>query len=141
MDYQDLAMELISQFVALKHARPNRLVKDSMQGEAFLLQHLYSCEHSALPGEISCRMGISSARIAAALSNLEKKGLVTRRIDPEDRRRVLVDLTEEGKAAAEEHRKKLLGSVTRMLSLLGEEDAKEYVRLTGKIAELSKNWN
>ncbi|MGI6192592.1 MAG: MarR family winged helix-turn-helix transcriptional regulator [Christensenellales bacterium] len=141
MDYQELAMQLIEQFMHLKKARPNKLLKDSLQGEAFLLQHLYRHDHSALPGEISGHMGISSARIAAALNNLEKKGLITRRTDPSDRRRVLVDLTDEGKAQAQCQQRLLLSNVAKMLSLLGEDDAKELVRITSKMAKLGEDWN
>jgi DNA-binding MarR family transcriptional regulator len=106
-----------------------------MQGESFVLHYILHHEDSVLPSEICKIMGISSARIAAALNGLESKGVITRRIDTSDRRRILVDLTPKGKAMAEEQRQEMLENTSKMLSFLGEDDAKEYVRLTGKLAE------
>ena len=54
---------------------------------SFLSAH----ENGVIPSDIS-KMGISSARIAAALNSLEKKAS-SRRIDTDDRRRILVNLT------------------------------------------------
>lgn len=137
MDYRELAAVMIEKMFILSKTRPNKLMKESMQGEAFVVQYIHQCKNSALPGKISSRMGISSARIAAALNSLEKKGLITRRIDADDRRRVLVDLTEEGKALAEEQRRMVLEDMTRMLSMLGEDDAREYVRITCRLADFA----
>lgn len=134
MDYRELAAELIENLFILNKTRPNKLVNESMQGESFVVQYIHRNKNSVLPGEISSRMGISSARIAAALNSLEKKGLVTRRIDTDDRRRILVDLTEKGRALAEEQRRMVLEDMTRLLSMLGEDDAREYVRITCRLA-------
>lgn len=110
-------------------------MRESMQGEAFVIQFLAHSPKAVIPSEISATMGISSARIAAALGNLENKKLITRSIDPSDRRRILVELTGEGEVMAREHHQMVLEHMTKMLSLLDEEEAIEYVRLTGKLAE------
>ncbi|MBN7773626.1 MarR family winged helix-turn-helix transcriptional regulator [Clostridium aminobutyricum] len=135
MDYEKLAIEFMEKMHLLKKARPHRQINESMHGESFMLHYLSFQGNSALPSEISNIMGISSARIAAALNSLERKGLITRRIDPSDRRRILVDLTSEGKALAEERHRTMLEETTTLLSMLGEQDAREYVRITGKLAE------
>ena len=53
----------------------------------FVLTYISKHGGSVIPSEISNEMGISTARIAAALGSLESKGLITRRIDERDRRR------------------------------------------------------
>ncbi|MCL2025138.1 MAG: MarR family transcriptional regulator [Coriobacteriia bacterium] len=88
------------------------------------------------PGQIGDVMNVSSARIAQTLNSIEKKGLITREIDVNDRRKVLVTLTPAGAKAAEEHLRTITELATKMLTLLGEEDAKEYVRITGKLADI-----
>jgi DNA-binding MarR family transcriptional regulator len=88
------------------------------------------------PGEISHEMNVSTARIATALNSLEKKGFISRQIDTNNRRNILVGITQAGKESAEEHRKKALKNLAEMLALLGEHDAKEHVRITKKLAKL-----
>ena len=84
-------------------------------------------------------MSISTARIAAALGSLESKGLITRQIDKDDRRRILVSLTPEGEETARKQQQNVLNNISQMLQKLGEHDAKEYVRIMGKIAEMNYN--
>ncbi len=46
-----------------------------------------------LTGEVATRMHITSGTVTSLLDNLERKGFVERSNDPDDRRRVLVDIT------------------------------------------------
>jgi Transcriptional regulators len=140
MDYNELAAELMQKMYVLRQAQPQKQIDESMQGEHFVLHLLSFHQRSVLPSEISNRMGISSARIAAALNSLERKGLVTRQIDISDRRRILVDLTPEGKALADKQHQKAMETLTNTLRQLGEHDAAEYVRITGKLAELASKY-
>ena len=137
MDYKTLALEFVQYMHMLRNARPQKELNESMQGETFVIQYLAHHDGPVLPSEISNIMRISTARIAATLNGLERKGLVTRRIDTDDRRRILVDITSEGKALAEEHHEFMINNTANLLSLLDEKDAKEYVRITGKLAMLA----
>lgn len=144
MDYRELASEFIKIMEnshKLRRANPQKQIDESLQGERFVLQFIASQNRDVLPGEISTEMGISSARIAVTLNGLEKKGLITRQIDTSDRRRILVDLTLEGKTLVEERRQEALERVTKMFSRLGEHDAREYVRITAKLAEVDPQEN
>ena len=136
MDYAALAAELLQKMHALHKARPQQNIDKSLQGEAFVLRYI-ACRHSkVLPGDISHEMGVSSASTATALNKLEDRGLITRQIDKNDHRQILVELTNEGNALAEQHLQAVSGVVQKMLSLLGERDAKEYVRIVGKLADI-----
>lgn len=44
-------------------------------------------------GEVSARMHITTGTMTSVLDTLERNGYVTRQSDPDDRRRVLVDIT------------------------------------------------
>ena len=140
MDYRKLAEDFMQKMFLLSKARPQRKMHESMKGESFMLHFLAHHSSSAQPSELSGSMDISTARIAAALNNLERKGLITRRIDPSDRRRILVDLTEAGKAIAQEQHQEILDHTATLLSMLGEEDAREYVRITGRLAEFASKF-
>jgi DNA-binding MarR family transcriptional regulator len=123
----------------LRKTSPQKKIAESMQGEIFVLKYLFRKGDTVVPGDISDTMGISSARTAAALNNLEHKGFVTREIDKDDRRRILVKITPEGKAFAQKHLQDVIQNTAEMLSLLGEEDAKEYIRITEKLADICGN--
>jgi len=135
MDYEALAMQFMECMHTIRRAGPQKPIEESLRGEAFVIKFLSHHGGSVLPSEISNIMGISTARIAATLNSLEKKGWITRRIDTDDRRRILVDLTSEGKAQAEEQHRHMMKNTIKLLSMLGEEDAIEYVRLSRKLAD------
>ena len=136
MYYEELADELLRKMQVLQRAKPQKNLADAVQGEAFVLRYIAHHGSSVLPGEIGQKMEVSSARVAVTLNNLEKKGLITRQIDRKDRRKILVEITQDGKDFAEQHQKFVLEIAANMLRLLGEEDAKEYVRITGRLADM-----
>ena len=90
-----------------------------------------------IPSDISKEMGISSARIAAALNSLEEKGFITRRIDTDDRRRILVDLTKCGRTEVEKHKSEVKTTTANMMKYLGEHDAKELVRIMKRLSDVT----
>ena len=57
---------------------------------------------SMLTGEVAARMHITSGTVTSLLDNLERKGFVARSNDPDDRRRVLVDVTPKAQAVLDE---------------------------------------
>jgi DNA-binding MarR family transcriptional regulator len=135
MDFTELAREYMEVLFKMRKRKNDKKINDSMHGEQFVLTYVSKHGGSVIPSEISNEMGISTARIAAALNNLENKGLVTRRIDERDRRRILVELTAAGRAQEAEHARVITGMIARMLEDLGETDALEFLRILKKIAE------
>lgn len=111
----------------------------STKGEMFILGYLYGKSSFATPGEISGAMNVSSARIAALLNALEGRGLVRRNVDPTDRRRVDVQLTDEGREILRAHQEKIYARLRKLAIELGEEDLREYIRLTMLIIKISQD--
>lgn len=139
MDYTELTSELLQQMHKLRKFQPHRNVSESLRGEMFIIQFLSQKTEPAIPSEISDIMGISSARIAATLNSLESKGMVSRNIDSGDRRKILVNLTEYGKSFAEEHRKMIFKDMENILMYLGKDDAKEFIRILKRLAEMPES--
>ena len=135
MDYTSLAREYIQVMHQMRNINGQKKIHDSMHGENFMLSYISKRQGGIIPSEISNEMGITSARIAAALNSLEAKGLITRRIDTEDRRRILVDLTETGKEQAKKHYEMIMNITINMLQYLGDEDATELIRIMKKLAD------
>lgn len=139
MDYKDLALEFIEVMNQTRRRNVPKQIDDSMRGEHFVLNYISEHEGNVTPSDISNEMGITSARIAAALNSLEKKGLILRRIDAEDRRRILIDMTDVGREQVKKHYQMILDTTTSMLRHLGEEDAKNYIRIMKKMAVFSQD--
>ena len=139
MDYIKLAAELFSDMGNVRKVKSQKSINESLHGESFVLHYIAKRGGDVQPGEIGGEMNVSTARIATALNSLEKKGLITRQIDTTNRRHILVSITQEGMKTAEENQKNALENVAKMLELLGEHDAKEYVRIMRKLAELYHN--
>lgn len=136
MDSHALARELLTLMFSLNKSRPQRRINESMRGENFAMHYIIFHDGPVQPSEISKFMNISTARAAATLNSLERKGLITRRIDLSDRRRILVELTEQGRAFAEQQQEQMLSHTTELLDRLGEPDATEGIRILRRVTEI-----
>lgn len=135
MDYREGALRLLNSTAALNRLMARSTLREFWKGEVHVLLFLSSRE-SSTPGELSAAMGISTARVAAMLNAMEKKGLICRQISPEDRRKIVVTLTEEGLGRVRARQDMLLRETQNMLAELGERDAEEYLRIVGRLIEL-----
>ena len=134
MDYSILADNLFEEFMRIPHLPPKEKPIEGMhRGMPVILHYLMRYEDGVQPIEISEALGISTARVAAALNNLEKKGLIVRDKDPADKRRTLVCLTQTGRDTEKKLGRFVKGSLTEVLESLGEEDATEFVRIVERI--------
>ena len=84
--------------------------------------------------EISQRFQINTSRVAALLKTLSKKGYIERKSDPKDKRKIQVYITDKGKQYGQQRREDILNHIDQMLEMLGEEDAKEHLRIMKRIA-------
>jgi DNA-binding MarR family transcriptional regulator len=111
-------------------------------GESFLLR-LLACKDELLPhaeggvhpSELQKRMGTSSARVAAILRSLEKKGFITREVDHNDRRRVIVSITAEGRVHADAEMDEMEAVIREIFLNLGEDDTNEFIRILDRVFE------
>jgi DNA-binding MarR family transcriptional regulator len=72
---------------------------DLSYGEYKLMMHLryVGPPYRGKPGKLAKRLGLSTGAMTNRLDNMERRGLVRRLDDPDDRRGVIVELTDEGK--------------------------------------------
>jgi len=137
MDYEKFSLELIAKMHELHKVRHQKKMDEGLRGEAMVLNYIETRgDCLVVPSEISEVIGISTARVAIILNNCEDEGLVTREIDKSDRRRIIVKLTQKGRAVSQEKRCLFVEKLAGVFSKLGERDSKEYLRITGKLAEI-----
>lgn len=133
MDYEEMAEELIKMRLSKPQVKLERDVSKLMKGELLALGYLIEHHNHAYPKDLSREMLSSTARIAAMLNNLEKKGLITRQVDPKDNRQIVVSLTPEGIKTCCNYQDQLKQQIIYLFEQLGPEDAKEYLRLQKKV--------
>lgn len=137
MDYKELALELEGQYAKMRHKpTKNKMAHLSHGGEMFTLHIIVSIGEPVSPGELSLECDVSTARIATTLKSLENKGYINREINKEDRRRALVTATPLGREVSEKFEAHRREKLEKILRELGEKDAREYVRLMGRVASI-----
>ena len=135
MYYTELAEELLEKMILANKSKSLVKLSQIGHGEIFALQVIAVHDGNITPGDISKAACITPARIAAELNSLENKQLITREIDPSNRRRILVHITPDGEKAATKNHCEFIDAAVMMLKQLGEQDAREYVRIIGKMAK------
>lgn len=134
--YRQLTIELMEAFSSKQSVPPKDKIGESIRGEMAVLRLLGEENRQIAAGEISRMLNMTTSRIAAVLGTLEKKGYITRQTDKEDKRRVLAGLTEKGFRFHEQKKEEAYQHMQQLLSRLGEDDAREYVRLVKRIFEI-----
>jgi DNA-binding MarR family transcriptional regulator len=82
--------------------------------------------------------GVDPVRLVGALNDLEAEGLVSRRRDPEDRRRHIVEMSDLGRARLAEAERAMAVAEEHLLSRLGPAERRRLESLLGSIAETSE---
>lgn len=59
-------------------------------------------EEPIATGDLAARMHVTSGTMTSLIDTLERQGLVTRQADPDDRRRLLIDITPQANAVLDE---------------------------------------
>ncbi|MGC6768966.1 MarR family winged helix-turn-helix transcriptional regulator [Enterococcus sp. LJL128] len=113
-------------------------IEKSNKGENIVIKLLDRIGEPTSPKFIAESLNLSSARIAVVLGSLEKKKLIVRTMDPEDRRRINVTLTDCGKKAAHAEKKEMRDKIIKIFLQMGEEDTKKFIELTAKFVEYSR---
>lgn len=87
-------------------------------------------------GEIQKSVGVLPAQMSRIVRALEDKGgeaYISCSINPNDRRRIDVSLTDAGKKALQAYRNARLASIMKILSILDVTDRDEFMRMLRKI--------
>lgn len=99
-----------------------------LQGEMKVLTFIYyDSKTDVLPGEIASQLDMTGGRVAGILRSLEKKGYIVRRTDEADRRRVLVNITENGSGYVRRGTDELMGKLSELTVIMGGERTKALI--------------
>ncbi|MPN62876.1 hypothetical protein SDC9_210629 [bioreactor metagenome] len=79
-----------------------------------------------MPTTLGKCLDLQKGSLTSMIDALEKEGLVYRRGDPGDRRKILVSLTEKGQSYRDWIKEKLEQNCSEVMSRLAEEDIAAY---------------
>ena len=139
LDYRQMATELLHATHPKEKRRPPTQLERHEHVQIGTLRYLLEHDGSAAPSQLVEFFGFSHARLTKILTDLETKGLILRETSANDRRRVIVRLTDAGYALALAQREAVVSRLTGVLEILGEEDARHFLRIVQKLqtAELT----
>ena len=118
--------------------KKNAIILESLRGENAVLTCLLHNEEDLHPSELhpselSEKLSLVPGRMADILKTLEKKGMIRREPDPDDKRRVLVKITPKGIRDVTERREKVRSQYSGLYQALGLYDTVKLIELLKKM--------
>ncbi|MBI4578400.1 MAG: MarR family transcriptional regulator [Planctomycetes bacterium] len=98
--------------------------------------------NSMTVGDIQRQIGVLPAQMSRVIRSLEAKTdgpLITCKINPSDKRKIDVELTDAGRQAHQQYRRVKLGSIEKMLLNLTDQDRADLMRLLRKVRDSLHN--
>lgn len=121
----------------LLHARMDRLLaRFGLSRGAFnMLQVVSGADQPVSPTEVSERLIVTTATVTGLTDTLIRRGLIARRPDPGDRRRVLLEPTGDGAALLEDISRELVQREKVWAAGLRPDDQERLIRLLGRFQQ------
>jgi len=108
------------------------------QSEFFLLGQIHTLEEEhdtsyVYVSTISDSLQMSMPAVSQVLKTLEEKNCITRDVLKNDRRKVIVKTTQEGREIIVDAKKNLDRMISKMIYTVGEHDIHEFIRIINKM--------
>jgi DNA-binding MarR family transcriptional regulator len=137
-DLKASAERLADIFIVLQRSFVLNLSKELVRGrlsfpQFLLLSFLAQEEQPLTMTEVARRMKHTTAAATGLVDRLEKLTLITRKQGPNDRRKVMVVITEKGHAMVQEIRQDMIQNLLRLMEHLDENERASWVRIYEKI--------
>ena len=87
------------------------------------------------PTEIARRLIVTTASVTSLLDTLERRGLVERRADPADRRRLLVAITPPAQDLVRQYVPEVVALQGTVMNGISEEDRQQLIAVLTRIRE------
>lgn len=89
--------------------------------------------------DIQTNLYITKPAVSQIFSSLEKKGYISREVDTNDRRKILVTLTPKGHEVVKHMKDYSNKMLSEIISRLGEDDTKQLIDLFNRFADISED--
>lgn len=108
---------------------------DVQRGQGKILSILYNNEGALLQDTIKKKMNIKAGSVSEMIGKLQKKGYVTKTSDQNDKRKVLILITDNGRMHVENYRKgsKKTFKSNSIFECLSEEELEQLAKILEKL--------
>lgn len=139
MENEELVYELLDAFSNLKRTNFNCMFpKDDLSHNErmilFIIHNLSKGDRISL-STIRDKIKLAPSTITPIISSLERRGLIERKIDENDRRNIYIFLSSNGKKFTEKVDNELKDILHEYIKYMGKNDTNEIIRLIKKTRE------
>ena len=132
MGFERESFDKLMKVVWGKKSQMQQAMSRDSKGEPFIIREL-EFKGAQTPSQLATALKVTSGRISTLLAALEKKGLIEREVDPNDRRIVHVNLTEQGDRKSTRDRVRLgPGTLYTILAKFEEEGFLQETAVEGR---------
>ncbi len=113
-----------------------RKFNDDNAGISCMLKYLQEVGKPVSAGEISRHMHVSTARISVLLKKMSERNFIIRGNSSEDARRLMISLSEKGKAECLRRKEEMIDIFSRIIDEIGEERMEEFISISQDIKKV-----
>lgn len=139
MDYKKTAQEMVDTMMEFHHTMPNKVLNGISEGGRASMIYLFKNDAPTSPSALAKALHFGPSRVTAIINRLVKMGLVEKKTDSQDKRKVLFQITEKGRNLGRVRYEETLTRISSWLEFLGEDDARESLRILKRIVSISEN--
>ena len=131
----NLKNEFIEALLQLYISNQASSIAEMLEGEHAVLSYILKEKQDVTPTNISLKLGITKSRVTAILNSLHEKELVLLKRKSDDRRKIIVSLTEKGEEAIVS---KLIVLDNKILKLIEELGVEKSITLIEILNDINK---
>ena len=139
MNYEKMISEFFEKFMTSSKCSFDKFFGCFNKGELGALGFL-SKNKEVNSKDLSEFLEVSTARVASILNSLENKKLIVRENDSDDKRKTLVNITDDGEKLTHEMKEEISKRIKYVVEEIGTDKFEEYLDLTIQIGEILKKY-
>lgn len=136
MNYNKKAEEIFETLTKRKKYI-GELSSNISQGESGVLLYLLNAKSNVSQSELSENLGVTMPRIVAVINTLQKKELIEKTLDSNDKRKSIISITNKGKDNIIKKKKDAIKFIENVIKELDEQEIEQYIAISKKIERIS----
>ena len=132
----NLKNEFIEALLQLYISNQASSIAEMLEGEHAVLSYILKEKQDVTPTNISLKLGITKSRVTAILNSLHEKELVLLKRKSDDRRKIIVSLTEKGEEAIVLKLIVLDNKILKLIEELGVEKSITLIEILNDINQI-----
>lgn len=136
IDYDELKNQLLEVTIKLYTFKNSDEVLKMFEGELQVLAYLFKSSEEVIPSMISAALELSRARVTSILTSLEQKQMVILKRSPEDKRKLIVEISDLGEDFIITKLENLEEKILNVLKEIGPDKSSELVNILNEIYEI-----